>query len=157
MKKSILIITLAIAVAACSATKTENTTTDTTATAAQQGQAALVVDLFDKEWKLKELNGKAVVLDTAFKREPQMVFQKESGKLIGNGGCNSFSGTYKVKDGNGIELSEGAATMMACPNLKIEGEFFAVLKQVKSYRIENGSLLLDNDKKEAVAKLELAK
>ena len=152
-----LMITLAIAMAACSATKTDNNATDTTATAAQQGQAALVVDLFDKEWKLKELNGQAIVLDTTFKREPQMVFQKEGGKLTGNGGCNSFSGTYQLKGDNGIELSEGVATMMACPNLKIEGEFFAALKLVKSYRIENSSLLLESDKKGVLAKLELAK
>ncbi|WP_113662404.1 META domain-containing protein [Pedobacter nanyangensis] len=157
MKKSILIITMGIALAACSATKTDEKATDTTATAAQQGQSAIVVDLFDKEWKLKELNGKAIVLDTAFKKEPQMVFQKEGNKLVGNGGCNSFSGSYQLKDANGITLSEGAATMMACPNLKIEGDFFAALKQVRSYRIENSSLLLDNEKKEVLAKLELAK
>ncbi|WP_343532017.1 META domain-containing protein [Pedobacter sp.] len=156
MKKSILIVVMAIAAAACSSTKTENKT-DGTDTTSVQAQATTTVDLFDKEWKLKELNGKAIVLDTTFKKEPHLVFHKEKEQLSGNGGCNSFSGSYKLKDGNNIELSEGGATMMACPNLKIESEFFEVLKQVRSYRIENNSLLLDNEKKEAVAKLELSK
>jgi len=156
MKKSILIIALAIVAAACNSTKTANKTNGADTTTVQ-AQTVATVDLFDKEWKLKELNGKAIVLDTAFKREPHLLFNKETGQMSGNGGCNSFSGSYKLKDGNSIELSEGGATMMACPNLKIEGEFFEVLKQVKSFRIENNSLLLDNEKKETVAKLELGK
>lgn len=152
MKKSILIITLAFVVFACNK-KEESKPEENVATEEVQPSAAATTDLFDKEWKLQELNGKAIVLDTAFKKEPLIVFHKDTGKMTGNGGCNNFSGSYKVKEGNTIELSEGAATMMACPNLGIEGEFFKAFKQVKSYRIENNSLMLDNEKKEVVVKL----
>ncbi|MDQ7960682.1 META domain-containing protein [Flavobacterium lindanitolerans] len=152
MKKNILIIALAFAAFACNK-KEENKTEESVTTEEVQPAAAATIDLFDKEWKLEELNGKAIKLDTTFKKEPLMVFQKGTGKLTGNGGCNNFSGSYKLKDTDGIELSEGGATMMACPNLGIEGEFFKVFKQVKSYRIENNSLMLDNEKKEVVAKL----
>lgn len=153
MKKSILIIALAFAAFACNK-KEESKPEESVATEeVQPATAATTIDLFDKEWKLQELNGKAIVLDTAFKKEPIIVFHKDTGKMTGNGGCNNFSGSYKVKEGNTIELSEGAATMMACPNLGIEGEFFKAFKQVKSYRIENNSLMLDNEKKEVVAKL----
>ncbi len=152
MKKSILIITLAFVVFACNK-KEESKPEENVATEQVQPSAAATTDLFDKEWKLQELNGKAIVLDTAFKKEPLIVFHKDTGKMTGNGGCNNFSGSYKVKEGNTIELSEGAATMMACPNLGIEGEFFKAFKQVKSYRIENNSLMLDNEKKEVVVKL----
>lgn len=152
MKKSILIIALTFAVFACNK-KEESKPEESVATEEVQPAAATTVDLFDKEWKLQELNGKAIVLDTAFKKEPLIVFHKDTDKMTGNGGCNNFSGSYKLKDANNIELSEGGATMMACPNLAIEGEFFKAFKQVKSYRIENNSLMLDNEKKEVVAKL----
>jgi len=155
MKKSILIIALAFAAFACNK-KEESKPEESVATEEVQPAAtATTTDLFDKEWKLQ--NGKTIVLDTAFKKEPLIVFHKDTGKMTGNGGCNNFSGSYKLKEGNTIELSEGAATMMACPNLAIEGEFFKVFKQVKSYRIENNSLMLDNEKKEVVAKLETGK
>ncbi|MEZ0006832.1 heat shock protein HslJ [Flavobacterium sp. 28YEA47A] len=153
MKKSILIIALAFAAFACNKKEESKAEESVTTEEVQPAAATTAIDLFDKEWKLQELNGKAIVLDTTFKKEPLIIFNKETGKMTGNGGCNNFSGSYKLKDANNIELSEGGATMMACPNLGIESEFFKAFKQVKSYRIENNSLMLDNEKKEVVAKL----
>ncbi|MCJ0742705.1 META domain-containing protein [Pedobacter montanisoli] len=151
MKKSFLIIALAVVAAACNNTNTNSkTTTDTLAT---QTKAVVTADLFGTQWKLNELNGKAIKLDTAFKKEPHLVFEKETNKFNGNAGCNNFMGSFKLKDSNGIELSQVGATMMACPNLAVETEFLDAMKKVKTYHIEGNVLMLNDEKNTTLAKL----
>lgn len=152
MKKVFLIIALAVTATACN---NKNGSEQADSTAVQTAQI-MDTDLFGTRWKLIELNGEAIKVDTTFKKEPVLVFEKDTEKLSGNGGCNSFMGSYKLKESNGIELTLGGATMMACPNLELETRFHDALKQTKSYRIEGNTLLLDNDAKTAVAKLEAA-
>ena len=64
-------------------------------------------------------------------------------------------GTYQLKGNNDIELSLGGATMMSCPNLDLEAQFFDALKQTKSYRTDGHILLLNNVENEVIAKLEV--
>lgn len=155
MKQVFFILALAINVTACNNANNKSTTEqeDSMAVPAPETTTANA-DLFGTEWKLLELNGKAITVDTTFKKEPLLVFEKGTEKLNGNGGCNGFMGSYKLKEGNGIELTLGGATMMACPNLELEAQFHDALKQTKSYRIEGNTLLLDNEAKTTIAKLE---
>ncbi|WP_353184095.1 META domain-containing protein [Parapedobacter lycopersici] len=152
MKKGILIIALAVVAAACNNTNTAGTDTHSTA-AVTETQETGENELFGKEWKLIALNGKAITLDTTFNKEPLLVFDQEKGSINGNGGCNNFMATFKLTDTGGMEISQGGATLMACPNLELEGQFFEGLKQVKNYRITGDTLFLDNEKKEAIATL----
>jgi heat shock protein HslJ len=155
MKKTFFILALATIIVSCNNTNTKSNTeqADTTVTSSTQPITANA-DLFGTEWKLLELNGKTIKLDTTFKKEPVLVFEKGTEKLNGNGGCNGFMGSYKIKENNGIELTLGGATMMACPNLELENQFHDVLKQTKSYHIEGNTLLLNNNAKTTIAKLE---
>lgn len=157
MKQAFFIIALATTIVSCNNTNTKGKSeqTDTTATSSTQ-QTTANADLFGTEWKLLELNGKTIKLDTTFKKEPVLVFEKGTEKLNGNGGCNGFMGSYKLKENNGIELTLAGATMMACPNLELETQFQDVLKQTKSYHIEGNTLVLDNNSKTSIAKLEAA-
>ncbi|RQP15953.1 MAG: META domain-containing protein [Parapedobacter sp.] len=150
MKRSLLIVALAVVAAACDNTNTKNTSQQATV---EEQVAADATDLFGKEWKLIELSGKAIQLDTTFNKEPHLIFNEETNRLNGNGGCNNFMGSFELKEGGGIELSQAGATMMACPNLELEGQFFDALEQTKSYRIEGNNLFLDNGKNEDLAKL----
>ncbi len=153
MKEVFFIIAMVAALTACNNANNKSTSERADSVAVQSVETTHA-DLFGTEWKLSELSGEAIVLDTAFKQEPVLVFEKDTEKLTGNGGCNGFMGSYKLKEDNGIELSVTGATMMACPNLELEGQFHDALKQAKSYRIEGNTLLLDNEAKTAVARLE---
>lgn len=152
MKKSIFIIATGFAVIACNNTGKQTSTQQPSTETVEQTSAS--DEIFEKEWKLKELDGKAIALDSTFKKEAFIFFEKESSRVSGNGGCNSFGGNFKLEGTDGITISDIAGTMMACPNMETEGQFFENLKNAKTYQIENNALTLFNDKKEAVAKLE---
>lgn len=152
MKKSIFIIATAFVVSACNSTEKQQPITEQPVT--ESIDQLTSADIFGKEWKLKELNGKAIALDSTFKKEAFISFEKESSRVSGNGGCNSFGGNFKMEGTDDITISDIAGTMMACPNMETEGQFFENLKNAKTYQIENNALTLFNDKKEAVAKLE---
>lgn len=155
MKKGIFIIVLAVVAMACNSRESQ-TANGNEAVAPKTDSVMPKSDLLGSQWKLLELKGKAIVLDTAFKKEPYVVFEKDN-RLSGNLGCNSFGGNFKLKDKNGIEISEIIATQMACPNLAIEQEFSEVLRNAKGFRIESDKLFLSNQKQETTALLILKK
>lgn len=111
-------------------------------------------ELYEKEWKLSELNGTAIVLDSTFQQYPHLIFHKEN-TISGSLGCNRFGGRIEFEAGNTVKISEITATQMAYPNLEVEQGFLDALNNAKSYAVENNVLTLSNDKKESIAKLEV--
>ncbi len=150
MKKSIFIVAVAVAVIACNNTPSGNTSKQAVTTQPTE----VASDLYGKEWKLLELNGKAIVLDTTFPRYPYLIFEKENNRVIGNGGCNGLSGSFELKGKDSLEVSHVATTQMACPNLELEQQFLDVLKNVKRYYLEENILILSNESNDINAKFE---
>lgn len=89
-------------------------------------------------WIAEEING----APTAEKVVSWMKLTSE-GRAQGQGGCNSFSGSYKLEDGV-LSFGPIASTRRACrePQMSQEDRFFATLGAVKSGRIEDGKLVL---------------
>lgn len=75
------------------------------------------------------------------------------GIAAGNGGCNRFTGAYKL-DGENISMGPFAGTMMACPEalMNQDRSFHEALEQVTSWRIDaqTGLLHLQNQAGETV-------
>ncbi len=153
MKKSTLIIVLAAATIACNNNEKQNNTQENTAIEQKTETASSSPDLFGKDWKLLELNGKAIVLDTTFPRQPHIIFETKN-RVSGNLGCNGFGANLELKQNNEIKVSEIVATEMACPNLEIEQSFLVVLQNATHFLLENNTLTLTNDKKETTARLQ---
>lgn len=65
------------------------------------------------------------------------------GRAQGQGGCNSYTGTYKLEDGV-LSFGPLASTRRACPEPQMSQEqrFFAALAAVKGARLEDGKLVL---------------
>jgi copper homeostasis protein (lipoprotein) len=85
-------------------------------------------------WKLTRL-GDAPVLVGERQREPHRILRPHDGHFGGSGGCNRLIGSYRV-DGNQLELSEAATTMMACPEgMETEAAFTAALSKVRIWRV----------------------
>lgn len=134
MKLSIFIIAvLSVFVSSCSDTK------KTTSTAKEHsGNEAL----FKQEWKLTEVEGQPVPGES----KAMLIFSEgEPGKVRGSSGCNSITGTFELKEKDGIQFSPFASTKMACVDENVntlESNFLAVLSKVTSWQTEQNSLLL---------------
>jgi len=85
-------------------------------------------ELVNTYWRLVELNG-SVVRAIANQREPHMVLHNEDARLAGNGGCNTFFGSYAL-DGDQLSFSAMGSTMMACPDgMETEQSFLLALAE----------------------------
>ena len=94
----------------------------------ESGQPAQTqTSLTEKYWKLIELNGRPITLDSGYTKEPHLIFKVADTTVRGNGGCNGFGGNYELQEGNRIKMSKLISTMMACEKMQVEVEYFKVL------------------------------
>lgn len=125
MKKNLVFIGAAfilLVVQACGVFKSKNSK-DVQSTAS----------LFDKNWKLIELNGTKVA-DKVNGKEPFLSFDAESRRYSASGGCNGLGGTFTIQK-NEIQFSQGMSTMMACPDMSVEDGFKKIFGKTLQYEI----------------------
>ena len=70
----------------------------------------------------------------------------DDGKVSGNAGCNSYSGSYTVT-GNSISMSGFATTLMYCGEpgvMDLESSYLGVLPMMKVYKISGNELTLSD-------------
>jgi copper homeostasis protein (lipoprotein) len=104
-------------------------------------------------WKLTRLGDQPVTLAEK-QREPSLVFRSQESRVTGFGGCNNWTGTCKL---NGDELTFGrvAAQRRACmQGMEIEGAFFKVLAQVRTWKISGEHLELYDASGKMLARFE---
>lgn len=106
--------------------------------ASMMAPAADAPSLDGTAWVLADLPGRALVKGTT------ATAQFAGNRLSGSDGCNSYSGTYTVKDSMLQVTSPLAATLRACPpDVTTQAtSFMAVLTGAHSYRIRGGKLQL---------------
>lgn len=102
--------------------------------------------LYEKEWKLTELNGTPVNTP----RVPTIQFTKEGQRVSGFAGCNRMMGTFTIT-GEALKFSPLAATKMACMDENVETQYLQALTKVSAYSVKDGELSL-TDGTAAVAK-----
>lgn len=78
-----------------------------------------------------------------------------NGEVSGQGPCNTFSGPVAV-DGPNIVIGPLASTQMACPDLELEGAYFAALEAARSWAIDAGDLVLSDESGTEVLRLAAA-
>ena len=142
-------ITLTIS---CTSTKNNITNGD----ASNNSKVALSAPLLETHWKLVELDGK-VIQDTATNKEMYMMLKKVESRVEGDGGCNAFSGTYKLEKNNTISFSQFISTKMWCHGIDYETAFFKTLSTADHYYINGDTLSLTKGKLVRVAKFERGK
>lgn len=104
-------------------------------------------------WKLTRL-GNAPVIVAERQREPHLILRPENGRFGGSGGCNRLLGSYRI-DGERIELSPAASTMMACPEgMDTERALIETLGRVATWRIIGEHLELFDANGAQLARLE---
>jgi len=111
-------------------------------------------ELIETYWKLTELMGEPIVMTSDTKTEMRMILKKEGNQVSGNGGCNSFRGSYTLLEGNRLSFSQLVSTKMACINMEKEGTFMEVLQKADNYSIQGKILSLNKSRMAPLAKFE---
>lgn len=113
-----------------------------------QKSSPLKPGLTGKKWLLQSIDGEAIsVAENQQRPFIQFVPQGEANIASGNAGCNNFNGSYEIGSG---ELSFGnlASTLMACPQMELEGRFHQALEKVDRFAIRGDRLTLYNSEVE---------
>ncbi len=112
------------------------------------------IDIVEKYWKLVELNGGPVETKEG-QREAFLILKAEDNRAHGNGGCNTFNGSYELQDGNRVQFSKMATTLMACPAMETEQQFVKVLEMADNYNATETTLILNKARMAPLAKFEV--
>ena len=137
----------------------DSTTANTPSAAPASGttdSSAAAAPIMEKYWKLIEVYGKPVKVDSTFFKEAYVLFKAKDKQVVGNGGCNGFGAAYELKDGNGIAITNLISTQMACPALEIENEFTKALLAADNYNIVGDTLILNKAKMAPLARMVIA-
>lgn len=109
-------------------------------------------DIKEKYWRIVEVMGQPV--EKNFRREPHIIL-KNNGNIIGNGGCNSLQGSYKLDENNRISFSKIISTQMACPSLETEQKLLKAIQTADSYILNGDELTLIKGRMAPLAKLKV--
>ena len=83
------------------------------------------------------LNGQPVATGREPQRDPQVAFDRSSGRVSGSGGCNRLSGAF-TRSGSALRIGQLASTRMACVDPArsgIEAQFLQALQAAAAYRL----------------------
>lgn len=97
------------------------------------------------KWVLTKLNGDLVNLSSPELEQPFIQLTNADNSISGNGGCNSFGGTFVLKEKKHIELSQIMSTMRHCEDGGIENVFLGNLKKTASYLLKKDELTLKDE------------
>lgn len=139
MKKTIYLGLLSLFLFACSATKKKNTTEKNSV-------------ITEKYWKLIEIRGQKITVEN-FVKEPHFILKNEGNRIIGNSGCNSFTGTYELTpETSRIAIYNIAMTRMACIKPTVEDAYIKILETADNYTLKNDTLNLNKGRMAPMAK-----
>lgn len=94
-------------------------------------------------WALISVNGEKINLKD-LGRNPQLELNLKENRVMGNNGCNNFTGEIKIVNSKYLEFEKVAETRMACPNMKLSNQINNSIQQVKAYQLNNLQLVLYN-------------
>ena len=107
----------------------------------------------ERYWKLVELNGQPL---PKLDRKPWLILKEADRRMNGFGGCNRFTGSYKL-DAAASRLSFGqiATTSMACiSGMEVEQAFHEVLRNADNYSLAGDHLTLNRARMAPLARFE---
>ncbi len=87
-------------------------------------------------WNITEVNGNKV---TKTEKVPFIEFNISDNKVHGNAGCNMFNTVIvrNDKDNSAFTFRQAASTMMACPDMELEGEILKAIESVTGVKAGN--------------------
>ncbi len=107
---------------------------------AAEEQAMDTQGLTGVTWIARSIAGESVAEGV----KSTLILDKD-GKIAGSGGCNRYFGGAETS-GDALEIGPLGSTRMACPEPKMgqETRFMRALQSAKTFRIDNGTLVLSD-------------
>lgn len=112
--------------------------------------------ILGRRWRLVELNGKPVLMDSTMAKEPFLTLDDKEDRVSGNTSCNNFSGHFEVGPLNRIHFSKMASTRMACRNMETERDFLKMLETVDNFTVSADEFTLNKARMAPLAKFKSA-
>lgn len=107
---------------------------------------AVLADLQGK-WKIEMAGGDTI--PAGLENTPFLEFDVTEKRMNGHAGCNLINGAFVTEEEvpASISFPQVAATMMACPDMEVEGRILKAMNEVKSFgKLANGGIgLYDAD------------
>ena len=116
----------------------------------QRADSAIV----EKYWKLVTMNDLPVVSRDERQSEPHMILKTFRSEVRGNGGCNSFTATYKLFGADSIAVTNLIAKEETCKNISSERRFFKFLAKTSNYRVDEDTLYMQDATGKLTARFE---
>lgn len=90
------------------------------------------------EWKITSVNGEDI--PSGMEKQPFLAFDLKEKRIHGNAGCNLMNGGFETTASNAKSISFPAliTTMMACPDMEVEGKILKAMNEVKSFDVLSG-------------------
>jgi copper homeostasis protein (lipoprotein) len=101
-----------------------------------------ISNIKERYWQLISMNGKPINMQKDPENEAHIIFKAIGNRIVGHGGCNSFSGTYELSGNYNLRFGTVASTRMACMFENPEDDFFALLNAADSYTLSDTLLVL---------------
>ena len=99
----------------------------------QKKESVSKVSDLEGKWIISEAAGEAI--PDGMEKQPFIEFNMAEKRLHGNAGCNLINGAFQVDDENpsAISFPQVISTMMACPDMEVEGRVLKALNSVRSF------------------------
>ncbi|HJD75701.1 META domain-containing protein [Bacteroides reticulotermitis] len=95
------------------------------------------------EWLIQKVHGEAI--PTGMEKQPFIKFNVKDKTIHGCAGCNLMNGGFvtSVENAEAISFPAVMSTMMACPDMEVEGKVMKALNEVQSFKVQaDGTLAL---------------
>ena len=92
-------------------------------------------------WKITQAGGEAIL--DGMEKQPFLELNVAEKKVHGNAGCNVINGAFVTDENNASAISfpNLISTMMACPDMEVEGRVTKALSEVKTFaRLAEGGI-----------------
>ena len=108
-------------------------------------------------WLIDKINGKSIAEFNIFKNKvPMIEMNAAQQRFGGTAGCNSFNGSFEAA-GSRIRFGKIASTLIMCPDMKLEQEFFDALNdKYFEFTIASNTLTLVSPEGKTVLELKKA-
>lgn len=99
----------------------------------QKKEPEVKLTVLDGKWMVSEASGEAI--PSGMENQPFIEFNVSEKRLHGNAGCNIINGAFEVDGNNATAISfpQVISTMMACPDMEVEGRVLKALNSVQSF------------------------
>lgn len=94
-----------------------------------------VMSIENTSWQLQSVLGKEV--------SEKVTLLFEDNKLSGQSFCNRYFSQYERVE-NQLKIESVGATKMACPNLKVEQQYFNLLREAERYERKGENLYIQH-------------